>query len=145
MDAIDEMRDRVSDNMRAADAPEQAYGIWERAWKDLSGYCNIYPGKTDDYTKDVVLCWVGWVLVADSDSADAIYDACEGFLLDFRDDDAGKEGSERMYKAIDEKVSEPMGVYRELARDQLHRFTESGLVSPLASKACDSASDDSDD
>lgn len=112
----------VANSIKHAGGTSTDMEIWEKTWDDLSRYCVMTPGVADDYTKDIVLCWSGWVLLADPDATDRIYASCKGFNLSFRDDEIGHEGMDRLLASIDKHVSDPVSVYRELARDQIERL-----------------------
>lgn len=112
----------VENSIRVAGGNDEDIRIWQRTWEDLSSCCVVVPGISDSYTKDVVLCWSGWVLAASSSTADLIYAATKGFNLSFREDDAGQAGSDKMFAGIDKHVMDPASVYRELAKDQIERI-----------------------
>lgn len=114
----------VSSTIRNAGGDDETVEIWEKTWKELSRCCRMTPGVSDDYTKDIVLCWSGWVLAADPEVTDCIYASTKGFNLEFKDDEDGEEGTQKLMRAIDRHVSDPANVYRELAHDQLDRLRE---------------------
>lgn len=121
---LDTIEQSVADDIKEAGGSSNALGIWKKTWEELSKSCVVTPGPADEYTKDIVLCWSGWVLAADPDATDRIYAACKGFNLSFKEDETGYDACRAMYDGIDKHVSDPASVYRELARDQLERLRE---------------------
>lgn len=114
----------VANSIRHSGGEQKDMDIWEKTWHDLSEFCDVVPGVSDDYTKDLVLCWSGWVLLADPDATDRIYSSCKGFNLSFKDDENGQRGIDKLFDGIDKHVSDPVSIYRELARDQIERMRE---------------------
>lgn len=124
MSVLDTIEQSVADDIKEAGGNSNDLSIWKKTWEELSRSCVITPGPADDYTKDIVLCWSDWVLAADPEATDRIYAACNGFNLSFKDNETGQEACRSMYAGIDKHVSDPVSVYRELAKDQLDRLRE---------------------
>lgn len=122
----------VANSIRHAGGTQSDMDIWEKTWDDLTRCCDVKPGVSDDYTKDLVLCWSGWVLLADPEATDRIYSSCRGFNLSLKDDESGREASDKLFASIDKHVSDPASVYRELARDQIERMRRERSAIPSA-------------
>lgn len=96
--------------------------LWNKTFTDLRGFCDCRGGEIDDMTRDLVLCWAGWVLKAPSATTNLIYDSLDGFNLYIREDADGEAGTTRIYEGIKANLTHPIDVYRELAYDQLERM-----------------------
>ena len=122
----------VADAIRKSGGTEEDIRLWNKTWADLMEFCDFESGVTDDYTKDLVLCWVGWVVNASSDTSNVIYNAVKGFNLTVREDENGVRGTNRLYAGIDKHTSDPVSLYRELAKDQLERMRTQGAVQSIS-------------
>ena len=79
---------------------DYAIEAWHEIWSDLSQYCSVELGETDNYTKDLIICWGGWVLGEPADSVSAIYDAINGYNLFILDNDKGNRARKLLYDGI---------------------------------------------
>lgn len=122
----------VADAIRKSGGTEEDIRLWNKTWADLMEFCDFESGVTDDYTKDLVLCWVGWVVNASSDTSNVIYNAVKGFNLTVREDESGIKGTNRLYAGIDKHTSDPVSLYRELAKDQLERMRSQGTAQSIS-------------
>lgn len=95
--------------------------VWHEIWNDLKQYCIVEQGETDDYTRDLVLCWGGWVLVKPKESVSIIYDAINGYNLSIRDDTKGNEARRLLRKGIKENSPDQAEALLGIACDMLSR------------------------
>lgn len=96
--------------------------VWNKTYMDLSAFCEIEKGPTDEFTRTMIICWCCWILGANSATTDFIYDSVHGFNFIVRDDEAGERGTERIYEAIEKHTSDPAAFYREYANEYLNRL-----------------------
>lgn len=122
-------RETVANSMKFEQgANEEDIALWNKTYTDLSQYCDITAGITDEYTKDLIVCWSGWVLLASSDTVNRIYDSLRGFNIAFREDERGGEGDRKMTESVEKRASDPMSVWRDLAKSRLARIRKAEAI-----------------
>lgn len=106
--------------------------VWHKVFNDINSFCDFAYGSSDDYTRDMFLCWSAWVIKAPRQSVEKIYDAIKDFNV-FIDDNSQHAASQlnKMHKGILDNAKAPIDIMSGLAINQLNRqrALQSGALS----------------
>lgn len=98
--------------------------IWEETLSELEEFCDITPGRADDYTRDFLICWIGWCIGAPYASTCRICDSVTDVNIEVRDNEKGMRALKYLIRKIRESAGEQAyDVITDLASDELERMT----------------------